>query len=367
MTGAQVFAAFRRAMVPALAAGLAVLGIVVALMMSRPAQYSARIGLVAAPRVSAGSTSSEFGAVVSQTMPALPELAVADGTLTAVRAAVPDAPSVKALRAAITVELVPGSSVARVSVVDTDQARAARLLSALVEQIRKADLLSPVAELKTIGAGPPLVQEAGRDSRLALGLGLFAGLLASLVTVVLVQALRPRLLTAPDVESVVRDVFDDGIDTPPVVTIREDPQAVSLLAAHLMARNPTATQVKVVAAGPELSGDIASRIRNALLTLQVTRDTGVMALGEGLGLPDGADSFPSPALPGGVRHAASRERRPAPFGPLGSGKAIDPDGVSPLAHTVVTVNLGRTTPTALTTALVATRTHGSGVAGVAVG
>jgi hypothetical protein len=34
---------------------------------------------------------------------------------------------------------------------------------------------------------------------------------------------------------------------------------------------------------------------------------------------------------------------------------------------VVTVRLGGTTPTALTTALVALRTHGSGISGVAVG
>jgi hypothetical protein len=36
------------------------------------------------------------------------------------------------------------------------------------------------------------------------------------------------------------------------------------------------------------------------------------------------------------------------------------------SHLVVTVRLGRTTPVALTTALIALRTHGTGVAGLAV-
>ena len=45
------------------------------------------------------------------------------------------------------------------------------------------------------------------------------------------------------------------------------------------------------------------------------------------------------------------------------GESKGPDGLS---HLVVTVRLGRTTPVALTTALIALRTHGAGIAGVAV-
>jgi capsular polysaccharide biosynthesis protein len=393
MTGAQTLAAFRRAMIPALAVGFGVLALVVTLLLSRPSAYSARIGVVASPRVSNQTMPADYGAVVSLTMQALPELAVSEGTIAAIRAAVPDAPPAEQLRNAITVELVPGSSVARITVVGSGQDTTVAILRALLAQIQKANLLAPVAELKTIGAANPSAELVGRDTKLALGLGIVAGLISSLLSVVLVQTLRPRLLTTPDVERVVEEVFNDSSDTPPVVAVREDVQGLNLLAAHLLAQNPIVTEVNVVAAGPALPEDLASRLRNALRNLRVARDVGLPiesftggrdTIFGGRSTPEArhstedqsADSpaseleVPAAATAASTAAPASAPRRPgyfSPIGPVGSGPA-EPERLSTsLSHLVVTVRLGKTTPTALTTALVAMRTHGTGVAGVAVG
>ncbi len=386
MTGAQTLAAFRRALLPAIAVGLGVLALVVLVLLTRPASFSARVGLVASPTVTDQNMPADYGAVVSLTMQALPELAVSDGTLTAIRAAVPQAPSVPDLRNSITVELVPGSSVARVSVVAADQDGAVAMLTALVAQIQKADLLAPVAELKTIGAGGPTAQRVERDPLLAIGLGTVAGLLASLVTVIAVQGLRPRLLTVPDVEQVVEEVFASGGEPPPVVALNDDDQGLNLLAAHLLAQKPVATEVTVIPAGAPLRDDLAPRLRNALRNLRVARDAGLPvspAVGSrSTGRPfeewldGGSQRVTRPAaVPGGGPDDAPTlpaRRQRGLFAPMSSPGSAGDDSpthspLNPLSHLVVSVRLGGTTPTELTTALVAMRTHGTGVAGVAVG
>lgn len=394
MTGAQTLAAFRRALLPAIAAGIGVLALVLLVLLTRPVSYDARIGLVASPKVTGqGMPSDYYGAVVSLTMQALPELAVSDGTLTAIRAAVPQAPSVAELRTSITVELVPGSGVARVSVVARERATAVSMLNALITEIQRADLLAPAAELEAIGAGGPTTQIVERDPLLALGLGLVGGLIASLITVVAVQALRPRLLTVADVEQVVEEVFAAD-EPPPVVALDDRDQGLTLLAAHLLAQKPVATGVTVVPAGIPLRDDLAPRLRNALRTLRVARDAGLPvgpAVASRSGHPfeqwlEAGTKVVEPAtMPSGVpiagpdggpddAPAAPAPRRQGMFGtiaPPGAGAGADnvPAAVSPnpLSHLVVTVRLGGTTPTELTTSLVAMRTHGTGVAGVAVG
>lgn len=387
MTGAQTLAAFRRALVPALAVGLGVLALVTILLVSRPASYNARVGLVASPISSNQQVSTDYGAVVSLTMQALPELAVSDGTVTAIRAAVPDAPDATVLRDSITVELVPGSSVARISVIGSTQEEAAAVLQALVAQVQKANLLAPVAELKPIGSGAPTIQRVEGDPGLALGLGIVAGLVASLITVIGVQALRPRLLSVTDVEQVVEEVFAAGDEPPPVVALDDSEAGTNLLAAHLLAQKPVATEVSVVPAGPPLREDLAPRLRNALRNLRVARDAGlpvgqVLAatgsgsaadLDEWFGTADPRLDEPA-TVPGTADGTPPAPRRPGLFGPMASPGA-GPDGdrrpgpvpPNPLGHLVVSVRLGGTTPTELTTALVAMRTHGTGVAGVAVG
>jgi hypothetical protein len=391
MTGAQTLAAFRRALVPAVVAFVGVLALVVLVMLSRPDSFSARLGLVASPTVSDQTVTSDYGAVVSLTMQALPELAVSDGTLTAIRKAVPAAPPLQQLGNDITVELVPGSSVARISVVADDERLATEEMKALVAQIQAADLLEPVAVLKPIGSGAPTVQKVEQDPRLALGLGIVTGLLAALVTVVLVQALRPRLLTVADVEQVVEETFATGGEVPPVVALGDDGQGLNLLAAHLLVQRPLATEITVVPAGQPLREDLAPRLRNALRDLRVARDAGLPMDPVASSVTADADDLLTAATsperfratvpaPGGPAEevstagetAQASSGRPGLFAPMSSrsfGSTDDAVRVqpNPLSHLVLSVRIGRTTPTALTTALVAMRTHGTGIAGVAVG
>jgi hypothetical protein len=431
VTGAQTLAAFRRALLPVLLAALVTLAGVVGLMMSRPPSYQVRVALIATPvesRAAAGS-GMDFGQVVSLGMPSLPEYVVADDVLAAVEAQVPGAPDAGVLRSAITVELVPASGVARVAVSTDDPATARAVLRVVVRQIAKADLLAPVAVLKPIGTSDPAAEVVGRDPLLALGLGLVAAIAVSLLTVVLVQTLRPRLLTHADVERIVDSLFE-GEAPPPVVEVRQDGRGVDLLAAYLIAQDPQVLDVKVVASGPPLAGDFSRQMRSALRKVTTAREAGLaldpfgpgadplarsggrqsarhrtMAMQEGREFDDvqlsanGADASPGravnvlrgvvdptpvmgvplpseslhrpggPGTPGAVRTLTTTRPQPgavpapASSAPAGTGQTASEADAT---HLVVTVRLRRTTPVALTTTLITLRTHGTGIAGVAV-
>jgi hypothetical protein len=389
MTGAQTLAAFRRALLPAVAAGLVMMALVVGVLLSRPPSYMARISLQATPNKADAAFTNDFAGVVALTMQALPELAVSDGTLKAIRDRVPGAPDAAVLRGAITVELVPGSGVARVAVVTGNQTTTLAVLAVVMDQISKADLLAPVASFRPIGSGNASAQLVEGDPNLAIGLGLVAALVVALLTVALVQTISPRLLTATDVERVVDDVWHGSRDAPPVVDLKQAASGLNLLAAHLLSQNPQATEVTVVPTGPPWRGDLARQLRNALRTLRVAREVGLESgaadpapamngLGATTVLPGGngtgGQAEPERVASRSVAHTAEMPTVPAPTargrlftGPItggsGAGNAAAGSGG---AHLVVTVRLGRTTPVALTTALIALRTHGTGVAGVAV-
>jgi len=434
MTGAQTLAAFRRALIPAVAAGLVVMAMVVGVLLSKPPSYMARISLQATPNKADSAFTNDFAGVVAMTMQALPELAVSDGTLKAVRDKVPGAPDAATLRGAITVELVPGSGVARVAVVTGNQSTTLAVLTVVLDQITKADLLAPVASFRPIGSGNASAQLVEGDPNLAVGLGLVAALVVALLTVALVQTISPRLLTAGDVERVVDDVWHGGRDAPPVVDLKRASSGLNLLAAHLLSQNPRATEVTVVPTGPPWRGDLARQLRNALRTLRVAREVGLEgatasaptgqttqtamnglgatnvlpggngngaggvgaggngaggngAGGVGIGGGGGAGGVSSggaagsgtePVASRSVVHTAEMPLIPEPArgrglftGPMAAGTGSAAAQAAAAAagngtHLVVTVRLGRTTPVALTTALIALRTHGTGVAGVAV-
>ena len=409
MTGAQTLAAFRRALIPAVAAGLVVMAMVVGVLLSKPPSYMARISLQATPNKADSAFTNDFAGVVAMTMQALPELAVSDGTLKAVRDKVPGAPDAATLRGAITVELVPGSGVARVAVVTGNQSTTLAVLTVVLDQITKADLLAPVASFRPIGSGNASAQLVEGDPNLAVGLGLVAAIVVALLTVALVQTISPRLLTAGDVERVVDDVWHGGRDAPPVVDLKRASSGLNLLAAHLLSQNPRATEVTVVPTGPPWRGDLARQLRNALRTLRVAREVGLEgatvsaptgqlsvsglgatnvlpgsnggiagggSTGSGANGAGGAGSEAELAPSRSVVNTAQLPTIPEPTrnrglftGPMAAGSGAAAQAVAAAGngtHLVVTVRLGRTTPVALTTALIALRTHGTGVAGVAV-
>jgi len=339
------------------------------------------------------ASTGDYGAVVAMTMQALPQLAVSDPTIKAISDQLknlPNPPDPDTLRKSITVDLVPASGVARITVTSSDQQTAIAVLKAELEQIQKADLLAPVATLKPLGGVNPSAQLVERDPKLALGLGLVAAVIASLTTVVLVQALRPRLLTPGDVERVVDDVFEGDTDAPPVVDLKEAGSGINLLAAHLLSQAPHVSEVTVVPAGPPWRTDLARQLRSALRTLRVAREVGLPAepypsdRGSSIAAAAAATaangrraargiaetgSLPLELLAGARRARSAAGGGTAATSPFagyestGAGESKGPDGLS---HLVVTVRLGRTTPVALTTALIALRTHGAGIAGVAV-
>jgi hypothetical protein len=417
MTAAQTLAAFRRAALPAIAVGLAAMAMVMAVLLSRPATYQAQIGVVASLTSSDRASTGDYGAVVAMTMQALPQLAVSDPTIKAISDQLknsPNPPDPDTLRKNITVDLVPSSGVARITVISSDQQTAIAVLKAVLEQIQKADLLAPVATLKPLGGVNPSAQLVERDPKLALGLGLVAAVIATLTTVVLVQALRPRLLTPGDVERVVDDVFEGDADAPPVVDLKEAGSGINLLAAHLLSQAPHVSEVTVIPAGPAWRTDLARQLRSALRTLRVAREVGLPAdpypgdrgagsiataaaataangrraargIAETGSLPlellagarrarttpgGAAAQSPFAGYDGGAGSTGTRNTGGGGSGGMGGGgtggmggEFKGPDGLS---HLVVTVRLGRTTPVALTTALIALRSHGAGIAGVAV-
>ncbi len=392
MTAAQTLAAFRRAALPAIAVGLAALAMVMALLLSRPATYQAQIGIVASLTSSDRASSGDYGAVVAMTMQALPQLAVSDPTIKAISDQLknsPNAPDPDTLRKSITVDLVPASGVARITVTSADQQTAIAVVKAVLEQIQKADLLAPVATLKPLGGVNPSAQLVERDPKLALGLGLVAAVIASLTTVVLVQALRPRLLTPGDVERVVDDIFEGDADAPPVVDLKEAGSGINLLAAHLLSQAPHVSEVTVVPAGPAWRTDLARQLRSALRTLRVAREVGLptdpypgdrsggMTAAVAASAANGrraargiaeTGSLPLELLAGARRARSAAGGGTAASSPFAGYESAPAESKGPdgLSHLVVTVRLGRTTPVALTTALIALRTHGAGIAGVAV-
>jgi capsular polysaccharide biosynthesis protein len=386
MTAAQTLAAFRRAALPAIAVGLVAMALVVSVLLSRPVKYQARVGMVAtlAPGT---TTSGDFGAVVAMNMPAVPVLAVSDSTIKAVQDQVKGAPDPDTLRGSIVVDLVPASSVARVTVTSDNQQTALAVARVVQQQIQRADLLAPVAVLKPIGSDNTSAQLVERDPKLALGLGLVVAMIASMATVVLVQALRPRLLTTADVERVVDEVFEGDADAPPVVDLKEAGPGINLLAAHLLSQAPQVSEVTVVPAGPGWRGDLARQLRGALRTLRVAREVGLPTESYGGNGGNGAPATANGSHNGGLSSTARgiAETGSLPLellagsrGPLKQAKratatatAAEPPAEIPpsgegFSHLVVTVRLGRTTPVALTTALIALRTHGAGIAGIAV-
>jgi hypothetical protein len=383
VTGAQTLAAFRRALVPALLAAIITLAAVVGLMLSRPPSYLVRVGLIATPvtHPSLTAQTTDFGQVVTMAMPSLPEFVVADDVLSAIHDQVPGAPAAGVLRSAITVELVPASGVARIAVTTDDPTVSRKVLAVVLAEIAKADLLAPVATLKTIGSSDPAPQVVGRDVMLAAGIGLVAAIAVSLLTVVLVQTVRPRLLTRADVERIVDSLFENEVG-PPVVEVRPDGRGLDLLSAYLLAQDPHLVDIRVATCGPAFAGDFGRQLRTSLRKVRTAREAG-LALDP---LVD-ADAF-SGASRALARHrsmSASLQDGADPDGaaPLvtvldslgsGDGGAAGPDDagqarlptVAPGHHLVLTVRLRRTTPVALTTALITLRSHGTGVAGLAV-
>jgi len=178
----------------ALLIGLVVGGATLMVLMNRPAEYSARMGMLAAPNEGpwASETSLDFSAVASHSMPAIIEAAHSPSVLSAASATVPGGPSADELFDAVSVELVPGSTLARVTVQASSAEDAAQLARAVTRGIIEQNLFAPVGRLRVIDA-EPFVTKVKPDETLATGLALAAGAAAAAAAMGLLALLRPSI------------------------------------------------------------------------------------------------------------------------------------------------------------------------------
>jgi capsular polysaccharide biosynthesis protein len=250
MTRSQVLAALRRAFVPALLAAVGTFALVASLARGGEPTYQVRVGIAAVPNPGQDANAPEYGSVVSLAMPALPELAVSAPVRDAVAAQLGDIGEAELLRS-VTVELVPDSAVARITATRDTPRAASTLLRIVVDRILKSPLLSPVGRFHVLGNLSVEPLEVKPDPKLAMGLALFAAAFVALLAVAAVQVLSPRLLTADDVERVVRSTSAAPI---PIMPLRRGEADLGLLASRLAVTAPDARSVVAFPAGGSSNG-----------------------------------------------------------------------------------------------------------------
>ena len=228
----------------------------------RSPEFEGRIGLVASPTSVPSDTAgaqAQFGEVVSLGLPALVELARSPSVLQTAAAAVPGAPAPAELAEDVTVELVPASGLARVSVRADSAERAATLTramaTAMIEAMIEADILAPVAQLRILDSQAD-VRQVSPDWPLAIGLALTAAVMAGVAVATARHVLWPPAVAA---DSALQQALSGAGCRRPVAILRgEDPGLASRIWALQQA---AARPVRVVAVGPGLSGRVESLSR----------------------------------------------------------------------------------------------------------
>lgn len=162
---------------------------------SRPASYESKVTLLASP---GKAPTTEFGTVVNLTLPGMTEIARSRSLLKLVGARVPGAPPLTQLSDSISVQVVPASGIAQISVTADSPALAAELAKGIGDQVIRADLLAPVGRFRLTDTAP-LARKVAPDRKLALGFGLAAALVAGAVTLGAAAAVYPRISSDRDV------------------------------------------------------------------------------------------------------------------------------------------------------------------------
>ncbi|PRY18429.1 hypothetical protein [Kineococcus rhizosphaerae] len=312
MTTSQALAALRRALVPALVTAVVVFGALLLVLGLQSPTYQARVGLVAVPvpQTSQESTGS-YGEVVALVLPALPELVVSAPVRQGIERAVPAG---QAAATTTTVELVPSSAVARITVTAPSAEAAEAGLQVVVAQVQGSGVLDPVGAFRVVGDVTAPATALRPDRLLSTGLALLAAAVAAVLAVAAVHVLRPRVLTVGDVERIARRTAGARV---PVELLRADGETLS---ARMAADHPRASVVRVFASDQQEAGNLA-------------------------------------AVQGAVRGSDLAV----------SGPSEDPAAVEVEAEVaIVTATLRRTTPQELTTALLRARASGRPLGAVVV-
>ncbi|MFT7841042.1 hypothetical protein Q5530_33320 [Saccharothrix sp. BKS2] len=250
---------------PALTAvGVAVLvaAAVVLFVEVRGEEHESRVGLLAGPVASDGP--AQFGEVVALSLPALVEVARSPSVLRAPAEAVGIAPADLAGR--VSVELVPASGLARLSVRAPTADQASEAVNLIARAVVDADLLAPAARLRLLDR--PETRRVAPDRPLAFGLALVAGVVAGLGAYAFGHLRRTR---AGD--RVRAALAAGGVRHPVAVLDDDDPDLVRRLAVLCGA---AARPARVVAVVPELTG------RAEALAAELPDKTGEPADGDAL-------------------------------------------------------------------------------------
>jgi glycosyltransferase involved in cell wall biosynthesis/capsular polysaccharide biosynthesis protein len=219
-------------------------------------QYQGRIGLVAAPvQGGGGAVGAQFGEVVQLGMPAVAELVRTPTVLDAAAAAVPGTDTDE-LADAISVEYVPETGVARLAVRADTAEHADVLALAVARGVVSADLLAPVARLRTLDDRAD-VSRISPDGALAAGLALVAAVVAALGVLSVRHLVRPSAVRRLQITDALTLA---GASRPVTVLDSTDPDLVARLS---VLQDASARPLRVIGAGPG-SADRVQALTGAL-------------------------------------------------------------------------------------------------------
>ncbi|MBB5957083.1 hypothetical protein FHS29_003676 [Saccharothrix tamanrassetensis] len=193
-------------------------------------EYQGRVGLLAGP---AGPEAPQYGEVVALSLPALVEVARSPSVL--VRT------GTEAER--VSVELVPASGLARLSVRAPSAGQAGNEAAAVAQAVVDANLLAPAGKLRVLDT--PEVIRVAPDWPLTIGLALAAAVAAG-IAVAAVRHLRRTRVT----DGVRAALSSAGVGHPVAVVRDDDPALVERLTVLCGA---AARPARVVAVVPELA------------------------------------------------------------------------------------------------------------------
>jgi capsular polysaccharide biosynthesis protein len=222
--------------------GLAVGVLVLVAGVLRPDDYQGRVSLLAEPVTAAEpGTTAQYGEVVSLGLPALVELSRSPSVVQAAAGA--SGHTATELAKHVSVELVPASGLARLSVRAATAEKAGATASAIAKSLVDANLLAPVGRLRVLDAKPDVVQVAP-DRLLSTGLALAAAVMAGVA-----MAVVQRLRTARGQENVRKALTAAGTKHPVLTAALGDPALADRLAVLCRASGRLPL---VVAVAPDL-------------------------------------------------------------------------------------------------------------------
>ncbi|WP_231648396.1 hypothetical protein [Saccharothrix sp. NRRL B-16348] len=206
-------------------------------------EYESRVGVLAVPAVGDPEQPPEasFGEVVALSLPALVEVSRSPSVLRG--PAVELGTTIDDLAGRVSVELVPASGLARLSVRADTADRAAQAATRIAQTVVEADLFAPAARLRLLDR--PETTQVAPDRPLAYGLALIAGVLAGLAAHAVghLRRTRPR-------DQVRAALAAGGVRRPVAVLPDDDPELAQRLTLLCEA---SARPARVVAVVPELA------------------------------------------------------------------------------------------------------------------